>query len=241
MVSWLNLNSIFIGNLKLTGSLLSQSSFEESAIVSPRDLDKNREYEFKSRQGFEEMKESVFSEENNDALDQYLKRLGRDTRVHHQESPIREYENKLEFNPPHRQSGKSSSPHRKSDNYKTSDNKESTNIPLTNLTRSSEGRNANNHEENSILEELNDLYNSMLSWIFSSKASELDTSRPIKFSTLLPICLNLAAKSSKLMKQKALSDINFMLAVEKNVSEQKYIRIRNEYFCWFWNLIYRQA
>lgn len=208
----------FIGNLKLTGSILSQSSFEESAIVSPREIDKNKEYEFKNRQEFEEMKISVFSnEDNNDALDQYLKRLGRDSRVHHQESPVREYDNKLEFNP-HRQSGKSSSPHRKSEAYKDSENKESTNIPLTNITRSSEGRNANHHEENTILAELNDLYNSMLSWIFWSKSNELDSSRPIKFPMLLPIWLNLAAKSSKLMKQKALSDLNFMLAVEKNVS-----------------------
>ena len=204
----------YLGNLKLTGSIHSQSSFEESGLVSPREMVKNLEYEYKNKNEYEEMKTAIYSNDNNDPLDQYLKRLGRDTRVHHQESPVREYENKLEFNP-HRQSGRSSSPHRKSETYKVSVIKDSTNVQLTGITWSTD--NILHHEEDTILEELNDLYNSMLSWIFASKADELDSSRPIKFAMLLPIWLNLAAKSSKLMKQKAISDLNFMLAVEKNV------------------------
>ena len=179
-------------------------------------MERNKEYDDKNKE-FEEIKGAVFLDEEqtdqNDPLDQYLKRLGRDSRAHYQESPVREYENKLEFNP-HRQSGRSSSPHRKSEAYKSSETKESEDAPVTSTIGVKEEP---SHEENVILEELNDLYSSILSWVFASKAEELDASRPIKFSMLLPIWLNLAAKSSKLMKQKALSDLNFMLAFEKNV------------------------
>jgi hypothetical protein len=118
--------------LKLTGSILSQSSYEESGLVSPKEMDKNKEYEFKNNREFEEVKISALSD-NNDPLDQYLKRLEKDARVHHQDSPVRDYENRLEFNP-HRQSGKSSSPHRKSETYKDSIVKETTNVQLTGIT-----------------------------------------------------------------------------------------------------------
>ena len=52
-----------------------------------------------------------------------------------------------------------SSLHRKAEAYKDSKDKESSNISLTNVTKSSEGKNANHYEENTFI--LNDLYNSI--------------------------------------------------------------------------------
>jgi hypothetical protein len=135
------------------------------------------------------------------------------------ESPVIADDNFLEIDP-HRKSGKSSSPHRQSISKfgpLTAKFKDSTNIPLT-ASLSSEGDGVDNEfEQNIIIEELNELYSVFLAWVFSSK-SELDSSRPIRYSMVLPLCLNLASKSTKLMKQKAISDFNFMTAYEKNSS-----------------------
>jgi len=177
-------------------------------------------------------------DEDMDLLDQYLKNLS--SIKEYKESPTIPDSNKIEVNQ-HRKSGKSSSPNRESiAKFKplTSKYKDSTNIPLTSSLSSdgnSGGRDEINYqEENVILEELNELYQVFLSWIFSSR-SELDLSRLIKYDSILPLWLNLAAKSTKLMKQKVISDFNFMMHVEKNatviMSERNFIR-------WILDLLY---
>jgi len=158
-------------------------------------------------------------EENWDLLDMYLKKL--EIKKEWKESPIQQDEKKIEVNP-HRKSGKSSSPNRQSvSKFKHLTNiKESTNIPLTSSLSSdgnSGGNQDNQVQEDVILEELNELYQVFLSWVFNSR-EELDCSRQIKYCTILPLCLNLAAKSTKLMKLKVISDFNFMTAAEKNPS-----------------------
>lgn len=153
-------------------------------------------------------------EEEVDPLEEYLRKLkeGKTSK----ESPLRHDDNAIEVNH-HRKSGKSSSPIRQSAKISYSKYKESTNIPLTSSLSSEDYYGQNEQEEDIILEELNDLYSVFLGWVFSSK-NELDCSRPIRYNMMLPLCLNLAAKSTRLMKQKAISDFNFMTAVEKNAS-----------------------
>ena len=162
--------------------------------------------------------ESLKEIDEEDPLDTYLKHLADKREV--KESPVMNDENRIEVNP-HRKSGKSSSPNRQSVpklEPSTTMIKDSTNIPLTS-SLSSDGDNSGGKQEPSpqedfIIEELNGLYHVFLSWVFSSR-DELDLSRPIRYSSVLPLCLNLAAKSTKLMKQKVISDFNFMTAVEK--------------------------
>lgn len=94
--------------------------------------------------------------------------------------------------------------------------KESTNIPLTSSLSSEDVNTQNEQEENSILNELEELYNVFYNWIFTSKNID-DQSRPIRYSMMLPLCLNLSAKSSRLMKQRVIADFTFLTtAVEKN-------------------------
>jgi hypothetical protein len=194
---------------------MSDTSFDELNIVSPLYLKtrissvrKNMEEETKNSECTG--KATKFAD---DPLDNYLKRLGGEKIS--KDSPVRQDENKIEV-PATRKSGRSGSPLRKSKTSIPSKYKESTNIPLTS-SQSSEDQGIQEIDDDIILEELNELYHVFLSWIFSSKA-EYDCSKPIRYHMMLPVCLNLSAKSTKLMKQKAISDFNFMTAVEKNAS-----------------------
>lgn len=153
-----------------------------------------------------------------DALDEYLSKLGKKKEV--KESPVLSDGLKIEINPL-RMSKRSNSPaFRKSISNPEpylSNLKDSTNVPLTSFLSSDENYAQFDEEENIILEELNELYQVFIGWVFSSK-SELECSRSIRYKNIIPLCLNLAAKSTKLMKQKVIADFHFMTAVEKNAS-----------------------
>lgn len=150
--------------------------------MSPKEIDIHETEERKI--GFEDNATNEQTVNENDALDKYLKRLGRQSRAS-KESPIMPDENKLEVNA-HRKSGQSTSPNRLSEKYQKSKHKDSTNIPLTNLSSSSGDYMHYSGDEDFILDELNDLYQAVLSWIFSSK-DDADSSRPIRYHMLLSV------------------------------------------------------
>lgn len=126
-------------------------------------------------------------EDNNEIglLDDYLQKL-MDIKVS-KESPVIPDEKRLEI-PEHRKSGKSISPSRLgSERPQLARFRESTNLPITSSDSSEDFLNViSNEDEYIIIEELNDLYQVFLAWIFSSKR-ELDTSNPIRYQSILPL------------------------------------------------------
>jgi hypothetical protein len=156
-------------------------------------------------------------ENESDAVDNYLTNFNKRKEV--KDAPVFPDDNRIEVSTL-RKSGRSSSPHRKSaTNFQKYPRnfKESQDITWMSSLSSEESYIQQEQEQDQILEELNELYQVFLKWVFSSKG-ELDCSRPIRYSNIIPLCLNLAAKSTRLMKQKVISDFNFMTAVEKNSS-----------------------
>lgn len=199
-----------IANRKISDFDSSASSLNDSNIMSPKQIMRK-----------ERNLQTQFQEEDkggeNDAIDNYLNKLMEDRL--YKEMPIHSDDKKLEYQEA-RKSGKSISPTRQDSSERKTITRlvESTNIPLTaSISSDIEEFKEFTEDEDIILEELNDLYQVFLSWIFSSKR-DLDSSRPIQYKMMLSFCLNLSAKSTKLMKQKALSDLHFMTAVEKNAS-----------------------
>jgi hypothetical protein len=156
-------------------------------------------------------------ENESDAVDNYLTNFNKRKEV--KDAPVLPDDNRIEVSTL-RKSGRSSSPLRKSTtNFQTYPRnfKESQDITWMSSLSSEESYIQQEEEEDQILEELNELYQVFLEWVFSSKG-ELDCSRPIRYRNIIPLCLNLAAKSTRLMKQKVISDFNFMTALEKNSS-----------------------
>ncbi|CAI2372614.1 unnamed protein product [Moneuplotes crassus] len=206
---------------KFTDPNFSEDNSEEYIMFTQSRSSKYQSSKEKIEEETKNSEESLRGADEEDPLGRYLKKLEEKREV--KESPVISDDNRIEVNP-HRKSGKSSSPKRDSVPGLTPSVamiKESTNIPLTS-SLSSEGNNSGANqevhaEEDFIIEELGDLYQVFLSWIFSSR-DECDTSRPIKYNSVLPLCLNLAAKSTKLMKQKVISDLNFMTVVAKNAN-----------------------
>lgn len=154
------------GDYKRDNSNNSSSSYSisDSNFTSAYKLAKNEEVK---TQDFTQ-EEAKVEQQDIDPVDNYLNNLIQNKMT--RDAPIPYDVEKLEFES-HRKSGKSTSPRGiESERQTTTKYRTSTNIPIT--TSFSSEENLNNMEysdENSIPEELSDLYHVCLSWIFSSK------------------------------------------------------------------------
>ena len=64
---------------------------------------------------------------------------------------------------------------------------------------------------------------------------DIDTSNPIKYKMIIPLWLSLSAKSTKMMKLKAIADMNFMTAFESNA---RYIMEEKTFQSWIFDILY---
>ena len=217
------------GDFKPKDSNLSNSSYSDSDFTSAFQI--NQTEEMKSQDYTHE--ETKMEQQDIDPVDNYLNNFIKNKIT--RDAPIPYDATKLEFES-HRKSGKSTSPYRNESERQTiTKYRTSTNIPATTSISSEDNTNQIEYDEDSIPEELCDLYQVFLTWIFSPKRENLDTSNPIKYKMMIPLWLSLSAKSTKIMKQKAITDLNFMTAVETNANK---IMKEKSFQSWILDMLY---